>query len=553
MEFGEEDASRQPIVRADGVTPADRYLQKLCENAFLRLWSYPGVYRDQGKAGNQGDGKEVCDLLVVFENHIIIFSDKSCVFPDSGDIERDWARWYRRAVLASARQVWGAERWIRDIPKRLFLDRACTRPFPFPLPDPEKAVFHRIVVAHNSAIRSRRHFGGSGSLMIMPDIIGDQHTLSVAKGGMPFAVGHIDPTRGFVHVLDDVSMDVLLKTLDTISDFVGYLAKKEALIASGKLGAATGEEDLLAFYLWNLNDDREHDFVIPDHVDKISIDELFWVSFRTSPQRHAQIEADRVSYMWDALIEEFGKNILGGTLYHGADHDIGYHEPGLRFLAREPRLVRRNLSKALAGVLERATSSGLAARVVAPNSAKEPLYVFLSVANRHGMPDCDFRSARVGILTAYCKVAKLLHPDADYVLGIGTEPLGCGGRSEDLICIDARGWTDEDFEEARQIQNETGILKNTAMTKVREHEFPVVGDTPGGLCLQPTAARRSAATNRALAGAVRNSKSAAELDPRKKYFASTSRMTLPFVVNFHRRVLAGLSVVDKTMGAPESH
>jgi len=93
--------------------------------------------------------------------------------------------------------------------------------------------------------------------MIMPDIVGEQHTLTFAEGGMPFAVGQIDPVRGFVHGLDDVSMNILLKTLDTISDFVRYLAKKEAFIASGKLGAATGEEDL-AFYMWNLNADDEH-------------------------------------------------------------------------------------------------------------------------------------------------------------------------------------------------------------------------------------------------------------------------------------------------------
>ncbi len=86
------DHNQSKTVRADGTTSAERYLQKLCENAFLRLWSYPGVYRDQGKVGVTGDGKEVCDLLVVFENHIIIFSDKACVFPDSGDIEHDWAR-----------------------------------------------------------------------------------------------------------------------------------------------------------------------------------------------------------------------------------------------------------------------------------------------------------------------------------------------------------------------------------------------------------------------------------------------------------------------------
>jgi hypothetical protein len=50
---------------------------------------------------------EIADLLVVFESDVIIFSDKDCEFPDTDDPDLDWARWYRRAIVASARQLWG--------------------------------------------------------------------------------------------------------------------------------------------------------------------------------------------------------------------------------------------------------------------------------------------------------------------------------------------------------------------------------------------------------------------------------------------------------------
>lgn len=68
-------AAGPAISRADGITASERYLKKLCDRTFLSLWSYPNVYRDQSGA-SKGEGKEVCDLLVVFENHVIIFSDK---------------------------------------------------------------------------------------------------------------------------------------------------------------------------------------------------------------------------------------------------------------------------------------------------------------------------------------------------------------------------------------------------------------------------------------------------------------------------------------------
>ena len=99
----------------EGITSAERYLKQLCDHTFLSLWSYPGIYRDQGKPGPHGDGKEVCNLLVVVEDHIIIFSDKDCKFPDSGDLDRDWSRWYRRAVRESADQVWGLSAGLRRI------------------------------------------------------------------------------------------------------------------------------------------------------------------------------------------------------------------------------------------------------------------------------------------------------------------------------------------------------------------------------------------------------------------------------------------------------
>src|SRR5205823_1459355 len=102
---------------------------------FLSLWSYPGVFRDQGKTSADGDGKEICDLLVVFGRDILIFSDKHCEFKDSGRLAVDWQRWFRKAIERSGDQAWGAERWLREHPTRVFLDRKCTQPLPVPLPD----------------------------------------------------------------------------------------------------------------------------------------------------------------------------------------------------------------------------------------------------------------------------------------------------------------------------------------------------------------------------------------------------------------------------------
>jgi hypothetical protein len=63
--------------------------------------------------------KELCDLLVVFGDDLIIFSDKSCAMQQG---PHGWSRWYRRSVLESAHQLHRAAGWLRKHPRDVFLD-----------------------------------------------------------------------------------------------------------------------------------------------------------------------------------------------------------------------------------------------------------------------------------------------------------------------------------------------------------------------------------------------------------------------------------------------
>jgi hypothetical protein len=74
--INEPEQLRPAIIKAEGSTEGERYLARIAERSFLNLWSYPAPYRDQKQHG-VGDGKELCDLLVVCGDHIIIFSEKT--------------------------------------------------------------------------------------------------------------------------------------------------------------------------------------------------------------------------------------------------------------------------------------------------------------------------------------------------------------------------------------------------------------------------------------------------------------------------------------------
>jgi hypothetical protein len=457
------------VVRPEGVTASERYLGKVCQRSFLSLWSYPGVFRDQGRSNGTGDGKEVCDLLVVFENHIIIFSDKECHFADSGNLELDWGRWYKKAILKSAKQVWGAERCIREFPSRLFLDRQCTVPFPITLPNPANAIFHRIVVAHDASRRCREVLGGSGSLMLDTHLIGDAHL------NMPFTIGQINPDRGYVHVFDDTTLEIVMSTLDTVNDFTAYLTKKERFLTGNKVVLAAGEEELLAIYLGQMNSAGEHDFVIKGDFDFVSFPEGFWEDFIRSPERQSQIESNSISYSWDKLIEKLAFHAMTGTQYFTCGRPLSEQEVMFRFLAREPRTRRRLLATSLHEVLERSIHSRAPwdARVMEPSSPGDPHYVFLFLKPEPALSHEEYRNLRMNLLSDYCRVAKLKCPQATHIIGIASEAGLPLGRSEDLMYLNASGWSPEDEAKAREIQHRFGLLKKVKPARTREYEYPV--------------------------------------------------------------------------------
>ena len=416
-EHEESSRSGRAVPRADGVTESERYLNTLCDRTFLSLWSYPGVYRDQGRRG-KGDGKEVCDLLVVFENHVIIFSDKDCAFPDSGDLVKDWSRWFRKAVKKSAEQVWGAERWIKEHPDRLFVDRACEHEFPIDLPAPGEAIFHRIVVAHDSADRCRREFGGgSGSLILDTSVAGAAHHDANRHDVRPFRIGDVDPAKGYVHVLDDTTLDIVLATLDTITDFVEYLTRKETFVRGGRSVMAAGEEDLLAFYLSDIDENEQHAFVVPPDVNAVFIDEGHWERLSRHPQRLAQVEANEVSYAWDGLIEKFNKHILDRTQYHTSHDSVRVSEKIVLLLAREGRTRRRMLATGLLEVVaDELPEWGRRSRHLPPSRPGETCYVFLTLWHPPSVSYEDFREVRRKLLEAYCMVLKTMYPDAEDIV-----------------------------------------------------------------------------------------------------------------------------------------
>lgn len=458
--------------KLNGVTPSERYLGKLCRRSFLSLWSYSNLYTDEGQKNGKGTGQELCDLLVIFENDIILFSDKYCEFNTSNPVDVSWRRWLKKAIFKSARQLHGAESWLRNHPNRIYLDKYCSKIFPFTIPDKSSMRVHRVAVAHGTHDACKAHFGGKslGSLIIDTGITGAEHYK------LPFHIGNIDPSKNYIHIFDDLTLDAVILELDTISDFISYLVKREAFLnQENKEIIATGEEQLLAIYLTKLNDKGEHDFVLPDgNFDSICFDESFWEGMVKNPQYVAKKSADEISYVWDKLVEHFISYGDEHTSSDPQEKNFNAQEKALRIMAAEPRLRRRQLGYALIHLMETTPSGKGMTRLMVSNDYHQVAYVFLIQPLLEGKTYQDYREYRKGLLLAYCKVAKLKANSSEFIVGIATEPKGSKGASEDLIVLETSLWTDEMQKEAESLQKDLSLFldQNIKRTEGRYKEYP---------------------------------------------------------------------------------
>lgn len=465
----------EAAIEVEPKTESERYLSKLARKAFLSLWCYGNVHTDEGKKTASGDGKELCDLFVVFGDHILIFSDKHCEYPTHSDPLVSWGRWYKRAIHASVTQLVGAEKFIREHPGRLFLDKQCTVPFPYRLPDMSKAAFHRIAVTRGSFDAAVSHWGGesSGSLMIDTTLVDKKEHLET-----PFTVGWPAGKDRFVHVLDELTLDVLLSELDTVPDLVAYFSEKERFLSSARCVSVAGEEELITLYQTSMQQGKHtlpRDF--PDS-SMIMLTEGDWETFSSSAERHARNEANRLSYFWDDIIEFQSKFIRSNeaVAIDGESYSTDEREQLVRALAMESRFARRVLGDALHDALRQPVPLGSQSTRIMPSPTIQGRYYVFTIVPRDPAVDYQvFREDRLDFLATYCNGLRLRYPEIVEAVGLTSEPFSSRASSQDLLyMVFPEPATQEELDIFREQCNELGILQDRSMRPqaFQAYEFP---------------------------------------------------------------------------------
>lgn len=275
-----------------------------------------------------------------------------------------------------------------------------------------------------------------------------------SKGKVPIEFG--DFGKGFVHIFDEDSLSILLGELDTISDFVEYLQRKEEFLGSGKdLFLEGGEEDLLAYYLMNNRS-------FPRKPDRIGITNGVWNEFSQSECYRNKKALEQRSYAWDALIEQL-------CLYHSekallTTHSLDEFETSLRVMAKEDRFNRRALCEMFYDFLMKNLHKD-SARIT--TSLSGVTYVFQVNGENQRQED------RRAELSMRCILARGIHKQNQTVIGIATERFR-GPEAEvswDIINYHLDQWTANSQHDFDLIQRETGYFKKLNESVHNIHEY----------------------------------------------------------------------------------
>ena len=438
------------------MTETEKILLKHSEKSFLKLWTYASPYTNRYKIK-----KEICDLLVVFGNHIIIFSDKALKYTES---EIAWERWFRKAISASAEQIYGAETTLKEYQSNIFLDTKCTKKLPVDLPNTEDMIIHRVITVPQAkkGLKFKELVGGSGTFIVSPALKGEEEHLK-----SPFEVGQINPDKGYIHILNETSLEILMNELDTITDFIDYLQSKEKLILSNNMFAAYGEEEILTAYLENAHN-------LEFNEENILIQEGIWNEHKASERYLLKKQENEISYFWDSIIEHFTKEMLSNNLVGQSKDNPLEMEIVLRFMASESRLQRRVLSKSFIDGLKITKGEPSAKRYQKTEEDSNKAYAFILFNQPSDMSYNEYVKLREYMLYEYMMAVKSKEKYLKDIIGLARESFDVSNCTYSLLYLNCSDWDKEQQLKAEKLCEVGGYFKPDILTKTysEEQEYP---------------------------------------------------------------------------------
>lgn len=409
------------------INESEARLGKLTRRTFLSIWSYQNPYYDKGK--------ELCDVLIVFGNDIIVISDKLIQYGNSTAPDVNWKRWYNKAVASSIKQLRGALRQLKKAPHKVFCDASASSPFPLQLPPTNQMRIHLIAVANGCEMACKQSHGHP-SLKIDTRCINDNQ---------PMTVGTYAGTGDFVHVISTKALEAIFECFDTTRDFIDYLEQKRTAL-SKEDWLIHGEESLVGGYMLSQPGNRPFSipitsFPVEDNI-RIVYSEI-WSAYLNSDMRQLREQIRSPSYILDRLIEHIADEYQQKNMVIGQEMALAYHEQAFRLIARESRLSRQLICAALYEIWEESTSTFWSTIV---RSQDFPDLFYLWLLYPEPPADCSveqYEKLLLDHLTQYMIVSRSKFPEAKLIFGICLPNRDCSKTSQGFRVLDGTHWNEE--------------------------------------------------------------------------------------------------------------
>ncbi|MEN6384484.1 MAG: hypothetical protein ABFD79_04735 [Phycisphaerales bacterium] len=385
---------------------AEDILNELAERSFLTDWCYANP--------SLPDGKELCDLLIIFDNTAIIWQIKDVQLKDGQIKESD----FRKNIS----QLSGAYRQLFELKTHILL---------------------------NNPRRGNELFDSQKIEQI--------YLIAGFFGESPFFVKTMFKViEKHVHVFTRRFTETILNELDTISDFTKYLHDKEELHKSANsIIIQGGEEEILGHYILN---DKTFNCLNAVKPFTLYVEGGQWKQLQQRSEYKAKKKEDFISYYWDYLI----------NICHTGDNSE--YEIIAREMARSNRFERRIFSQQFieANKLAHSKQAGIAYRRVSP-SQKGITYCFLFYGNSVNESE---RNVRKKMLSIFCYITRGKIQENNKVVGIATDQYFNSKAAFDYCLIDIENWSDEDEELMKKNIKETGIFSGMQQKFQQYTEYP---------------------------------------------------------------------------------
>jgi len=171
---------------------------RIASQTYLKYWCYPEP-KDE-----QGTGKEICDLLILFKNIAIIIEVKNYKF------KGDYKRYFNKTLKKAISQISGAER-------KLFKSK-------------EELVFKHYI--KGDKVFKRNDYTEIQRLVV-----------NLSTVPLFYPAGELTKSGSFVHIFNWFAFLKVVQELDTIPDFIQYLCKREETFKNKQLVIASGREE----------------------------------------------------------------------------------------------------------------------------------------------------------------------------------------------------------------------------------------------------------------------------------------------------------------------